>query len=139
MSGASILIVEDEAIVARDLQGRLTKLGYRPVDMTARGDQAVALAEQLRPDVVLMDIHLQGAMDGVEAAAEIRSRFGLPVIFATANADSTTLSRALLTDAFGYIVKPFEERALHTAIEMALYKSRNDRLLRAVKPTRRQS
>ncbi len=127
MNNARILIVEDEAIVARDLRGRLTKLGYTPVGATARGDQAVVLAEQLRPDVVLMDIQLQGAMDGVEAAAVIRARFHLPVIFATANADDAMLNRALVTEPFGYIVKPFQDRELRAVIEMAVYKNRRDR------------
>ena len=127
---ACILIVEDEAIVARDLKGRLERLAYTVVGTAARGEQAVSLAEQMRPDLVLMDIHLQGDMDGIEAAAMIRARFGSALVFVTANADNATLRRALGTEPFGYILKPFDERELKTTIEMALYKARNDRQLR---------
>lgn len=127
---ATILIVEDEAIVARDLKGRLGKLGYTVVGITARGEQAIKLAEQMLPDLVLMDIHLQGDMDGIQAACLIREQFAIPVVFATANADDTTLRCALGSEPFGYILKPFEERELRTTIEMALYKSRSDRVLR---------
>jgi diguanylate cyclase (GGDEF)-like protein/PAS domain S-box-containing protein len=117
-----ILVVEDESIVALDLQDRLESLGYDVPAAVASGEKAVELAEVLTPDLVLMDIQLQGAMDGIEAADLIRQRFGMPVIYLTANADHPTVQRAKLTEPFGYVIKPFDERELHTNIEMALYK-----------------
>ncbi|MGO8675262.1 MAG: response regulator [Limisphaerales bacterium] len=130
MPKPAILIVEDEAIVAEDLAQKLGRLGYEIRGTTARGEAAVALARDLRPDLVLMDIRLQGAMDGVEAAARIRSECALPVIFLTAHSDQATLQRAKLTEPFGYILKPFEELELQTHIEMALYKHQVDQELR---------
>ncbi len=130
MPNPAILIVEDEAIVAEDLAQKLRRLGYEIRGTTARGEAAVGLARDLRPDLVLMDIRLQGAMDGVEAAACIRSECALPVIFLTAHSDQATLQRAKLTEPFGYILKPFEELELQTHIEMALYKHQVDQELR---------
>ena len=130
MSKATILIVEDEAIVAADLAGKLRRCDYDVVGMTARGEEAVDLAQARRPDLVLMDIKLAGAMDGVTAAELIRQQCDLPVIYLTAHSDRATLQRAKLTEPFGYILKPFEERELETHIEMALYKHQADRKLR---------
>ena len=126
MSQTKILVVEDEAIVARDIVQQLTRLGYEPVGKTSRGEQALVLAGQLRPDLVLMDIYLAGEMDGVGAAEAIRKRFKIPVVFLTAFADDATLERARVTEPFGYIVKPFRGQDLHSIIEMALYKHRAD-------------
>jgi len=122
MPDAHILIVEDEVIVAADLAGKLTRLGYTVCGSTARGEDALVLAQERRPDLVLMDIRLAGAMDGVETAEHLRRDCDLPVIYLTAHSDRTTLRRAKLTEPFGYILKPFEERELETHIEMALYK-----------------
>ncbi|OGT98620.1 MAG: hypothetical protein A2X80_09650, partial [Geobacteraceae bacterium GWB2_52_12] len=130
MNKASILIVEDEAIVAADLAGMLGRLGYGISGTTPRGEEAIDLARELRPDLVLMDIRLAGAMDGVEAAGIIHSELDLPVIFLTAHSDHATLERAKLTDPFGYLLKPFEDLGLETHIEMALYKHRDERKLR---------
>ena len=130
MSQATLLIVEDEAIVAADLAAKLTQLGYEVVGITAQGPEAIALASRYRPQVVLMDIWLKGPMDGIEAAEAIRRQFDLPVIYLTAHADAATLARAKFTEPFGYILKPFEERDLATHIEMALYKHQADRQLR---------
>jgi PAS domain S-box-containing protein len=130
MNATTILIVEDERIVARDIQNRLTRLGYAVVGVTRFGEEAVQLATALRPDLVLMDIRLEGAMDGVTAALEIRDRLQLPVVYLTAYADEETLQRARVTEPFGYILKPFEERELRTVIEMALYKHQAERKLR---------
>jgi PAS domain S-box-containing protein len=128
---ASLLIVEDEAIVAADLTGKLGRLGYEVLGIAARGEQAVELALSLRPQVVLMDISLAGAMDGIEAADAIRGRLDVPVIYLTAHSDPATLARAKLTVPFGYILKPFEQRELATQIELAIYKHQADRELRA--------
>jgi PAS domain S-box-containing protein len=130
MSKATILIVEDEAIVAADLAGMLRRLGYEISGTTGRGEEATSLARERRPDLVLMDIRLAGAMDGVEAADIIHREFDLPVIFLTAHSDKATLERAKLSEPFGYLLKPFEELGLETHIEMALYKHRAERKLR---------
>lgn len=130
MDKARILIVEDQAIVARDEQYTLEDLGYIVVGSTAMGEDAIAKAEAYQPDLVLMDIMLKGDMDGIEAAQQIRERFDIPVIFVTAYADSATLQRAKLIEPFGYILKPFEESDLRTNIEMALYKHKMDKRLK---------
>jgi PAS domain S-box-containing protein len=121
-----ILVVEDEAIVLLDLKNRLNTLGYTIVGSTAYGEEAIKKAEETRPDIVLMDIGLKGKIDGVQAAEKIRSLFNIPIIFLTANSDFTTLQRAKVTEPFGYILKPFDERELRTTIEMALYKHQLD-------------
>jgi AmiR/NasT family two-component response regulator len=130
MNKTSILIVEDESIVAADLAGKLGQLGYQVVGTAAKGEDAVELACRLLPRVVLMDIRLKGSMDGIEAAEAIHSRIDVPVIYLTAHSDATTLARAMGSEPFGYILKPFEERELATTIEMALYKHRSDQQLR---------
>ena len=130
MSQTRILIVEDEAIVARDIAQQLTLLGYEPVAQTPRGEQALVLAEQLRPDLVLMDIQLAGEMDGIAAAQAIRERLAIPVVFLTAFVGDETLERAKVTEPFGYIIKPFHDRELRTVIEMALYKHQAEEALR---------
>src|SRR5262245_26953479 len=122
MTPPAIFIVEDEAIVAADLTGKLRQLGYAVSGATARGEDAVGLVCDRRPDLVLMDIRLAGRMDGIEAADQIRTQCGLPVIYLTAHSDNAILQRAKLTEPFGYITKPFEERELRTQIEMALHK-----------------
>ena len=119
---ARILVVEDEAIVARDIAQQLTGMGFEPVGHATRGEQAVELAQRLRPDLVLMDIQLAGAMDGISAARAIRDQFALPVVFLTAFAADEVLERAKLAEPYGYILKPFPERELRTVVEMALYK-----------------
>ena len=127
---AGILVVEDEPVVALDLRTRLTRMGYIVVETVARGEDAVALAGTLSPNLILMDIRLRGGMDGIAAAEEIRNRYGLPVIYLTAHADEATVDRARITEPFGYILKPFDERELRTVIEMALYKHDAERKLR---------
>lgn len=131
MSTAKILIVEDSGIVAVHIQSLLRNLGYDVVAVVAAGEKAVALAGESQPDLVLMDIQLAGEMDGVEAAEEIRRRYGIPAIYLTAYSDTVTLERAKITEPLGYIVKPFEQRDLQIAIEMALYRHRMEQELRA--------
>ena len=130
MSKATVLIVEDEEIVADDLASKLKQLGYAVVGNAAKGEEAVEKACSLKPQVVLMDIMLKGKMDGIEAAETIRRQFDVPIIYLTAHSDPVTLERAKITEPFGYILKPFEERELVTTIEMALYKHQSDRQLR---------
>lgn len=129
MSKGKILIVEDEAIIAGDLQMSLMNLGYEAI-LASRGDDAVSAAELERPDLVLMDIVLPGGMDGIEAAEVIHSRFGLPIVFLTAHSDDKMLERAKITEPFGYMIKPFEERELTVTIEIALYKHRTEQKLK---------
>jgi PAS domain S-box-containing protein len=130
VTGARILIVEDESIVALDIKTRLLNLGYTVLDIASSGERAVQKAVETGPDLVLMDIKLKGEMDGIEAAEQIHARLDVPVIYLTAFADEATLQRAKVTEPFGYMLKPFEERELHTAVEMALYKSRMERKLK---------
>ena len=125
-----ILVVEDEVIVARDIQQQLLELGYEPVGHATRGEQAIALAGELLPNLVLMDIQLAGDMDGIAAAQIIRTRLALPVVFITAFAADDILARAKLTEPFGYILKPFSERELATVLAMALYKHQVETRLR---------
>ena len=127
MDAARILVVEDERIVVVGLRKRLEALGYEVPDTVTSGEEAVRQAGQLRPDLVLMDIRLEGAMDGVEAATQIRSQFKIPVVYLTAFSNREVLDRAKMTEPYGYVLKPYEERELHVVVEMALYKSRMDR------------
>jgi DNA-binding NtrC family response regulator len=114
-------------VVAQDLQHRLAELGFEVAGWAATGEDAVRLAEEAHPDLVLMDIRIRGEMDGIEAAQVIRERAEIPVVFVTAFADADTLARAKAVEPLGYIVKPFSDRDLETSIELALYKHRMDR------------
>jgi len=127
---ASILIAEDEAIIAQDLKRRLENQGYGVTATVATGKDAVQMAGERMPDLILMDIVLIGDMDGIQAAGEIRARFDIPVIYITAYSDEEILERAKLTEPFGYIIKPFEDRELRSAIEVALYKHNMEKKLR---------
>lgn len=129
MTRARILVVEDETIVALDIRLQLASQGYEPVGLAQRGDQAVAMAHALRPDLVLMDIELAGPMDGIQAAQAIRSGLGIPVVFLTAFAEDDTLERAKLVEPAAYVVKPFSERELRSALEVALFKAGIERRL----------
>ena len=131
MAKVKVLVVEDEPIAARHIQKALGTLGYSVEAVVPSGEAAVTKAEQIQPDLVLMDIILEGDMDGVQAAERIRSRFDIPAIFLTASSDPATFTRAKTTDPFGYIVKPFEEKALHTTIELALYKHQMESTLKS--------
>ena len=131
MPGQRILVVEDERIVAKDLELRLVSLGYLVVGSVATGEDAVRLAGEKQPDLVMMDIRLRGEIDGIEAADQIRRRFQLPIIYLTAHSDEETLRRAQFTEPHGYLLKPFQERELRTVIEMGLYKHQAERKLRA--------
>jgi DNA-binding LytR/AlgR family response regulator len=122
MSKTNVLVVEDESIVSKDIQYSLKKLGYNVVGAAATGEKAVELAGELHPDIILMDIMLKGDITGIEASAEIKEKFHIPIIFLTAYADENTLAKAKVTEPYAYIIKPFKEIDLHTSIEMALYK-----------------
>ena len=126
MAQTNVLVVEDESIVSKDIQHSLKKLGYNVVGAAATGEQAVKLAVETQPDIILMDIMLKGEMNGIEAATQIRTETNIPVIFLTAYADESTLNRAKVTQPYGYIIKPFKEIDIHTSIEMALYKHKKE-------------
>ncbi len=124
MDKVRIMVVEDESIVAEDLRRTLEKMGYAVPGVAASGEDAIHQARALRPSLVLMDIALKGRMDGIEAAERIRTDLHIPIVFLTAYADDETLQRARVSEPFGYILKPFENRELHTTIQMALHKHR---------------
>ncbi|MGF7117328.1 response regulator [Methanobacterium oryzae] len=138
MAKSKIMIVEDERITAEDLKGALESVGYIVPDLISSGEDAVEKAGKIQPDLVLMDIRLEGKMDGIKAAEMIRERYGMPVIYLTAYSDASTVQRAKITEPsgfilkepFGFIRKPFEESELHTAIEITLYRHKIERRLR---------
>jgi signal transduction histidine kinase len=129
MEQARIMVVEDEGIVAWHLAQRLQEMGHTVPAVVSSGAEAVEKAAVIHPDLILMDIHLQGEMDGIEAAAQIRAQGDVPVVYLTAYADEPTLERAKVTEPFGYVLKPFEERELQATIEMALFKHRMEKAL----------
>ena len=121
MPRASILVVDDEQIVAADICNKLTGAGFTVAGVAASGQQAVELAEQTKPDLALMDIVMPGDMDGVEAARRLRAKLGIPVIYMGSNSDDSVLGRAKDTEPLGYILKPYADRQLITTIEVALH------------------
>jgi diguanylate cyclase (GGDEF)-like protein/PAS domain S-box-containing protein len=130
MDKIRILIVEDEGLIARDIEDMVRNAGYGVCAVVGTGEDAVEKAETTHPDLVLMDIILRGEMDGVEAAEKIRERFNIPVIYLTAHTDENTLQRAKLTEPLGYTLKPVEQKELMTVMEMALYKHQMEIKLR---------
>ena len=122
MTEKKILVVEDNAIIARETSERLKRLGYTVTGIVARGSDAVENARTNRPDLILMDINLKGEIDGIEAAGQIAEFSDAPVIYLTAYSDDATLQRAMQTKPVAYLIKPFKERELYSNIEMAIYK-----------------
>jgi len=127
---ATVLVVEDEAIIARDLQWRLQSMGYDVPFISASGEDAVRKAREIKPDLVLMDIMLLGEMDGIEAANQIRSKDDIPVMYLTSYADDELLERAKITEPFGYMIKPIGDRELFSGIELTLSKHRTEKKIR---------
>jgi PAS domain S-box-containing protein len=119
----NVLIVEDEPVNAAVIEHQLKKLGYSVAGIATSGEEAIELAQSTKPDVVLMDIHLEGQFDGVEAAVAIRKKSGVPVVYLTGNSDEETIERARTTEAFGYLHKPFQEREVHSTLQLALHKA----------------
>ncbi|HEX6767369.1 MAG TPA: response regulator, partial [Polyangiaceae bacterium] len=128
--GTSILVVEDERLVARDLEASLRMMGYDVIGTTATGEDCLERADVHRPDLVLMDVRLAGSMDGIETAQHLRARFDVPVVYLTAYVDEHTVARARDTGPQGYVVKPFRSGELRSAIEIALFKHRAESRLR---------
>jgi DNA-binding LytR/AlgR family response regulator len=126
MENINVYIVEDESIVAKDIQNSLKKLGYNVLGISNNGEDALKNISELEPDIVLMDIMIKGGMTGIDVAEKVKQEYSIPVIFLTAYADESTLSKAKITEPYGYILKPFKEVDLHSTIEMAIYKHKKD-------------
>jgi PAS domain S-box-containing protein len=126
VSNAQILVVEDEPVIARNIQRELSSMGYTVPVIAASGEEALEKAGETHPDLVLMDISLKGHMDGVETSKRMQERFDIPVVYLTAYADERTLQRAKKTGPFGYLLKPYEEKELQTTIEIALHKHKQE-------------
>ena len=122
----NVYIVEDESIVAKDIQNSLKKLGYNVLGISNNGADAIKNIVDLEPNIVLMDIMIKGPMTGIDVAETIKKDYNIPAIFLTAYADESTLAKAKVTEPYGYILKPFKEIDLHSTIEMALYKHKKD-------------
>lgn len=129
MSKSQILVVDDERIVATCIQNELEGFGYQVSGIASSAKDAIEKADQFHPDLVLMDIHLKGDRDGIDAAREIHAHYGTPIVYLSAFADAESVARAADTGAFGYLLKPYEEQELRTTIEMALAMHRAERRL----------
>lgn len=133
MAKAQIVVVEDEGLVALEIKEGLENMGYEVPYVFSSGEEALAVMESDKPDLVLMDIRIEGKLDGIETAKIIRRNFEIPIIFLTAHSDEKTLQRAKVTESYGYLLKPFEDRALKAAIEIALFKAHEERKLKGSK------
>src|ERR1043165_8561036 len=129
MEKLNIFIVEDESIVAKDIQNSLNKLGYNVIGFANNGKDAIDKITELMPDLILMDIMIKGDLTGIDVSEKIKEKINVPVIFLTAYADEGTLAKAKITEPYGYILKPFKEIDLHSTIEMAVYKHQKDSAL----------
>ena len=130
MPNEKILIVEDDNLISWEIKDILEHIGYRVPSVVISGEEALSAVGKVRPDLVLMDIRIEGSMDGIETAKQIRKRHDVPIIYLTAHSDESTLERAKITEPHAYLLKPFNERDLHTSIEMALYKHKIESKLR---------
>ena len=126
-----ILVVEDERISALNLRRKLTRLGYIAATPVASGAAALRAIEEARPDLILMDIKLEGSLDGIDTAARIPPAYDIPVVYLTANSDDVTLQRAAATNPYGFLLKPIAERELHATVQMALARQHTEATLRA--------
>lgn len=133
MPDEKILIVEDEAIVAIEIQDKLKEIGYAVATIAHKGEEALQKVKESIPDLVLMDINLGEGIDGIETAKKIHSNFDIPVIYLTAYSDNETLQKAKITKPYGYITKPFNERELHIVIEIALYRHKTEKELKILR------
>lgn len=127
----TVLIVEDERIVALDLKLSLEDMGFRVLAVASSSGEAIAAAEVERPNLVIMDIRIMGDLDGIELAAVLRARHSVPIVYLTANADAATLKRALETEPNGYLAKPFSPKSLRTTLEVALRRHEDDQALKS--------
>jgi CheY-like chemotaxis protein len=127
MSKAQIFVVEDSKLIVKIIQKSLKNLGYGVAGVESSGEEAIKKIGYSKPDLILMDIVLEGEMDGIEAANQIRSGFNIPVVYLTSHGDEKLFSRAKISGPYGYLIKPFKEKELHATIEMALYKNEMDK------------
>jgi len=127
MDKSKILIVEDEFLIAKNIERCLLKNGYCVSSICASGEEALDKADKEKPDLILMDIHLDGEMDGIETSGELNINFNIPIIFLTAHSNRETFNKAKVTAPFGYITKPFDEQRLCMAIEIAIYKDKSEK------------
>jgi PAS domain S-box-containing protein len=127
---ARILIVEDEGIIAGHIASRLLKTGYSVAGIAESSDEAIATVREVSPDLILMDIRIKGSLDGIQTAAKVREDSDIPIIYLTAHTDQSTVDRAKMTEAFGFLTKPVHQTSLATSIEMAIHKHRADRAAR---------
>ena len=127
MDRPRIMVVEDEWIIANDIKNCLVDLGYMVTSIAATGQEAIDQAGEDKPDLILMDIMLKGDMNGIEAAKEIRKLHGIPVIYLTAYDNQYLVEQAKQTANYGYLLKPFKDKELHIAIDMALHRKRQER------------
>jgi CheY-like chemotaxis protein len=125
-----ILVVEDEAVTAMDMQRRLKNLGYNVPVVVSSGEEAIKKVTENHPDLILMDINLNNEMDGIDASSKIHSFSDIPVIYMTAYSDDKTLERAKITEPFGYLIKPFKDREVNITIEIALYRHEMEKKLK---------
>ena len=125
MDETSILIVEDELIIARNLRRKLQKMGYQVTGIASSSEATIESIMKKRPDIILMDIVIKGEKDGIETAQYVHKKFGIPVIYTTAYTDKKTLQRAETSGAYGYIIKPFRDEELNVSIRLALQKSKD--------------
>ena len=130
MAKVKILIVEDESIVAKDIQNILINLGFDVPVIVSNGEDAISMAQKHKPELILMDIMIKGDMTGIDAAKKIKEKFNIPVVFLTAYADEKTINNAKDAVPYGYIIKPFKEKELETTIEMAINKFKEDKELK---------
>lgn len=126
MSSARILLIEDERIIALDIQMRLERLGYDVIGVAASGEQAIQLTAESNPDLIIMDIQLAGEIDGVAAAKIICERDPVPIVFLTAYTDEDTLRRALTSEPDGYLLKPFSNQDLRDIVKLVLERRQTD-------------
>jgi len=138
MANANILIVEDENTISESLKVMLKHMGYGIAGVATSGEEAIQKALKMRPELILMDIELEEGMDGVEAAGKIHESIDIPIIYLTGHADSKLLERVKTTEPYGYILKPFKERDIRVAIEMALYKHETEIKLKELNETLEQ-
>jgi len=132
MAGPQILVVEDEYLTSTDIKNTLTNMGYGVPGVADTGAEAVRMAGELRPDLILMDITLKGRMTGIEAAVQIQQQYRIPVVFLTAHSDDATVDRAVSAEPFGFLIKPMNDLDLKRTIQMALYKhTMEERLYRS--------
>ncbi len=124
VSQLRVLVVEDESLISEEITDRLESLGCQILTVYDTGEETIRNLESLQPDLIFMDIHLKGALDGIQTAEIIRQKFAIPIIFLTSYSDASTLNRAKQTYPYGYLLKPFHERDLFVAIELAMARFR---------------